>query len=125
MTKENVAILLVDDVAVVRSIMKLQLQQMGFADINEAPDGSIAMNVLQSKRIDLIISDWNMPVMSGYELLKEVRGSTEFRDIPFIMVTAEASASRINMALQLKVNELILKPFTLEILENKIAQVIQ
>ena len=125
MTKENVEILLVDDAAVVRSIMKIQLQMMGFTNIHEAPDGSIALGVLQSKKIDLIISDWNMPVMSGYELLQEVRGNLEFKDIPFIMVTAEASPSRIQMALQLKVDELILKPFTLEILENKITQVIQ
>jgi two-component system chemotaxis response regulator CheY len=124
MTKENVEILLVEDAPVIRSIMKIQLQQMGFANINEAPDGSIALDVLQSKKIDLIISDWNMPVMSGYDLLKEVRGNSELKDIPFIMVTAEASASRINMALQLKVDELILKPFTLEILEDKITQVI-
>ena len=125
MTKENVEILLVDDAAVVRSIMKIQLQMMGFTNIHEAPDGSIALGVLQSKKIDLIISDWNMPVMSGYELLQEVRGNLDFKDIPFIMVTAEASPSRIQMALQLKVDELILKPFTLEILENKITQVIQ
>ncbi|MGV1100623.1 response regulator [Thiovibrio sp. JS02] len=125
MTKRNLDILIVDDTAVVRNIMKMQLQRMGFARIHEAEDGSVALTVLQSKKIDLIISDWNMPVMSGVELLREVRGSDFLKDIPFIMVTAEATAARISMALQLKVNEMILKPFTLEILEKKIIQVIQ
>ena len=124
MTKENVDILIVDDAATVRSIMKLQLQQMGFEHIHEAPDGSVAWEMLQSEKIDLIISDWNMPVMTGYELLRQVRNSASYKNIPFIMVTAEASQSSISMAMKLKVDELILKPFTLEILERKVIEVI-
>ncbi len=124
MTKSNFDILIVDDATVVRNIMKLQLQKMGFEKIHEAPDGSVAMDLLEEEKIDLIISDWNMPVMNGYELLKNVRTHMTYKDIPFIMVTAEATAKNICMAMQMKVNELILKPFTLDILETKINQVI-
>lgn len=118
-------ILIVDDTAVLRNIMKMQLQRMGFSQIHEAPDGSEAMKILSSQKIDLVISDWNMPVMNGFELLREMRTNELLKDIPFIMVTAEATETRISMAMQLKVDELILKPFTLEILERKILRVIQ
>jgi two-component system chemotaxis response regulator CheY len=125
MTQANREILIVDDTAVLRNIMKVQLQRMGFSRIHEAPDGCEAMKILHAKRIDLVISDWNMPVMNGVELLREIRASEMLKDIPFILVTAEATTARISMALQLKVDELILKPFTLEILERKIIRVIQ
>ena len=125
MTQANRQILIVDDTTVLRNIMKMQLQRMGFSLIHEAPDGSEAMKILHTRKIDLVISDWNMPVMNGFELLREIRASEVFKDIPFIMVTAEATEARISMALQLKVDELILKPFTLEILERKIIRVIQ
>lgn len=125
MIQANREILIVDDTAVLRNIMKVQLQRMGFAKIHEAPDGSAAMKILHAQRIDLVISDWNMPVMNGFELLREMRADRFLKDIPFIMVTAEATEARISMALQLKVDELILKPFTLEILERKILRVIQ
>lgn len=125
MTQANREILIVDDAPVLRNIMKTQLQRMGFSRIHEAPDGREAMKILHAIRIDLVISDWNMPVMSGFELLREIRASEVLKDIPFIMVTAEATEARISMALQLKVDELILKPFTLEILERKIIRVIQ
>jgi len=125
MAQANREILIVDDVAVLRNIMKMQLQRMGFSQIYEAQDGSAAMKILHAQRIDLVISDWNMPVMNGFELLREMRASEVFKNIPFIMVTAEATEAKISMAMQLKVDELILKPFTLEILERKIIRVIQ
>lgn len=125
MTQANRQILIVDDTAVLRNIMKMQLQRMGFSLIHEATNGSEAMKILHARKIDLVISDWNMPVMNGFELLREIRASEVFKDIPFIMVTAEATEVRLSMALQLKVDELILKPFTLEILERKIIRVIQ
>ena len=125
MNQANREILIVDDTAVLRNIMKMQLQRMGFARIHEAQDGSAAMKILHAQRIDLVISDWNMPVMNGFELLREIRATQGLKEIPFILVTAEATEARISMALQLKVDELILKPFTLEILERKILRVIQ
>lgn len=125
MAQENREILIVDDTAVLRNIMKVQLQRMGFSQIYEAQDGSAAMKILHAQKIDLVISDWNMPVMNGFELLREIRANDFLKDILFILVTAEATEARISMALQLKVDELILKPFTLEILERKILRVIQ
>lgn len=125
MTQVNRDILIVDDMVMLRNIMKMQLQRMGFDRIHEAPDGSAAMKILNTRKIDLVISDWNMPVMNGFELLREMRASEVLKGIPFIMVTAEATQARISMALRLKVDELILKPFTLEILERKIIRVIQ
>lgn len=125
MTQDNRNILIVDDMAMLRNIMKMQLQRMGFDRIHEAPDGSAALKILNTRKIDLVISDWNMPVMNGFELLREMRASELLQNIPFIMVTAEATQARISMALRLKVDELILKPFTLEILEQKIIRVIQ
>jgi len=125
MAQANREILIVDDMAVLRNIMKMQLQRMGFDCIHEALDGSAAMKILHAQRIDLVISDWNMPVMNGFELLQEIRADEVLKDIPFIMVTAEATEARISMVMQLKVDELILKPFTLEILERKIIRVIQ
>lgn len=125
MAQANRDILIVDDVAVLRNIMKMQLQRMGFSKIHEATDGREALKILHDRKIDLVISDWNMPVMSGFELLRKIRASELLKDTPFIMVTAEATAARIGMALQFKVDELILKPFTLEILERKITRVIQ
>ena len=125
MIQANREILIVDDTTVLRNIMKMQLQRMGLSHIHEAPDGREAMKILHTQRIDLVISDWNMPVMNGFELLREIRANEFLKDILFIMVTAEATEARISMALQLKVDELILKPFTLEVLERKILRVIQ
>ena len=125
MAQENRGILIVDDTAVLRNIMKVQLQRMGFSQIHEAQDGSVALKILHAQKIDLVISDWNMPVMNGFELLREIRANKFLKDILFILVTAEATEARISMALQLKVDELILKPFTLEVLERKILRVIQ
>jgi len=125
MVQANREILIVDDTAVLRNIMKVQLQRMGFSQIHEAQDGRAAMKILHTQKIDLVISDWNMPVMNGFELLREIRANKFLQDILFILVTAEATEARISMALQLKVDELILKPFTLEILERKILRVIQ
>ena len=125
MAQANREILIVDDTAVLRNIMKIQLQRMGFSHIHEAQNGSAAMEILQAQKIDLVISDWNMPVMNGFELLQAIRASEVLKDILFIMVTAEATEARISMAMQLKVDELILKPFTLDILERKIIRIIQ
>jgi len=99
MAQANREILIVDDMAVLRNIMKMQLQRMGFDRIHEAQDGSMAMEILHAQRIDLVISDWNMPVMNGFELLREIRADEVLKDIPFIMVTAEATEARISMAL--------------------------
>lgn len=121
----NLSILVVDDHSTIRTLLKTQLRRMGYTQISEAADGKSAYDILRQKNIGLIISDWNMPLMTGYELLKAVRGNERLAKTPFIMVTAESSPEYVSMALQLKVDQFILKPFTLAILEKKINQVIQ
>jgi len=116
-------VLVVDDFSTMRKIIKNILRQLGFNNIVEADDGSTAWEVLNKDNIDFIVSDWNMPTMSGIELLRKVRGSEEYADIPFLMVTAEAQQENIIEAVQAKVSNYIVKPFTPETLGQKIDKI--
>jgi two-component system chemotaxis response regulator CheY len=116
-------VLVVDDFSTMRKIVKNILRQLGFNNIVEADDGSTAWETLQKDNIDFIVSDWNMPIMSGIELLRKVRGSEEYADIPFLMVTAEAQQENIIEAVQAKVSNYIVKPFTPETLGQKIDKI--
>ncbi len=120
---KNIRILVVDDFATMRRIMKNILTQLGFKNIIEADDGTTALKVLQAEKIDLIISDWNMPKMTGLELLKKVRSEPAWAKIPFIMVTAEAQQDNIILAVKARVSQYIVKPFTAETLGEKIEKV--
>lgn len=124
MPNQNMEILVVDDVSSLRTIMRVLLRKMGYDRVSEAANGSDAFEILRKKKIDLIIFDWNMPEMNGYELLKSVREDSALSDIPFIMIIAETCGSKVAMALQLKVNQFILKPFSLQVLEEKINMVV-
>ena len=95
-----------------------------YKNIIEADDGSTTMDVLKQDKIDLIISDWNMPKMTGLELLKNVRANPDLATIPFIMVTAEAQQDNIILAVKAKVSQYIVKPFTADTLGEKISKVI-
>ncbi|ADU62375.1 MAG: chemotaxis response regulator CheY [Pseudodesulfovibrio sp.] len=119
----NMRILVVDDFSTMRKIIKNILRQLGFTNIVEADDGSTAWEVLNKDNIDFIVSDWNMPTMSGIELLRKVRGSEEYADLPFLMVTAEAQQENIIEAVQAKVSNYIVKPFTPETLGQKIEKI--
>lgn len=116
-------VLVVDDFSTMRRIVKNILRQLGFENIVEADDGDAAVRKLESERIDFVISDWNMPNMSGLELLKWVRSHDEFRDLPFLMVTAEAQKENVLEAVKAKVSNYIVKPFTAETLSEKIAKI--
>lgn len=120
---KNMKILVVDDFSTMRRIVKNILRQLGFNNILEADDGSTGLDILQKEKIDLIISDWNMPKMTGLELLKTVRSDDALRDIPFLMVTAEAQQENIIEAVKSGVNNYIVKPFTAETLGKKIEQI--
>ncbi|BCS87405.1 chemotaxis response regulator CheY [Pseudodesulfovibrio sediminis] len=120
---KNMRVLVVDDFSTMRKIIKNILRQIGFTNIVEADDGSTAWEVLNKDNIDFIVSDWNMPTMSGIELLRKVRGSEEYADIPFLMVTAEAQQENIIEAVQAKVSNYIVKPFTPETLGQKIDKI--
>ena len=120
---KNMKILVVDDFSTMRRIVKNILRQLGFNNILEADDGSTGLDILQKERIDMVISDWNMPKMTGLELLKIVRADDALRDIPFLMVTAEAQQENIIEAVKSGVNNYIVKPFTAETLGKKIEQI--
>jgi FOG: CheY-like receiver len=119
----NIKILIVDDFSTMRKIIRNILTQLGFKNILEADDGTTALEILKKEKVDLIISDWNMPKMSGLELLKAVRSDENLKDIPFIMVTAEAQKESILEAIKYKVNQYIVKPFTPETLKEKLEKV--
>ncbi|MDQ7833289.1 MAG: chemotaxis response regulator CheY [Desulfovibrionaceae bacterium] len=120
---KNMSILVVDDFSTMRRIIKNILRQLGFSNIHEADDGTTAWETLNKTKIDFVISDWNMPNMPGIELLRKVRGSEEFADLPFLMVTAEAQQENIIEAVQAKVSNYIVKPFTAETLGQKIDKI--
>lgn len=119
----NMRVLIVDDFSTMRRIIKNILRQLGFSNIVEADDGAAAWEILTKDQIDFIISDWNMPQMTGIELLRKVRASEEFGDLPFLMATAEAQQENIIEAVQAKVSNYIVKPFTAETLGQKINKI--
>lgn len=124
-TDTNMRILVVDDFSTMRKIIKNILRQLGYTNIVEADDGTTAWDVLNKDNIDFIVSDWNMPNMSGIELLRKVRASEEYADVPFLMVTAEAQQENIIEAVQAKVSNYIVKPFTPETMSQKIDKIFQ
>ena len=115
----NMRVLVVDDFSTMRRIIKNILRQIGFTNVVEADDGTTAWDVLNKDSIEFIISDWNMPQMTGIELLRKVRSSEEFADLPFLMVTAEAQQENIIEAVQAKVSNYIVKPFTADVMKQK------
>jgi two-component system chemotaxis response regulator CheY len=122
-TDKNMKILIVDDFSTMRRIMKNVLKQLNFVNIIEADDGSTALEALQREKIDLVVSDWNMPKMTGLELIKVIRCDDALKHIPFLMVTAEAQQENIIEAVKSGVSNYIVKPFTAETLSQKINQI--
>jgi len=122
-TDFNMKVLVVDDFATMRRIVKNILVQLGFKNIIEADDGTSALEILQKEKVDLIISDWNMPKMTGLDLLKTVRGDANLAATPFIMVTAEAQQDNIIAAVKAKVSQYIVKPFTADTLAEKLHKI--
>ena len=120
----DMIVLVVDDFASMRRIVKNVLKQMGFKKIIEAEDGSSALQVLKKEEIGLVLCDWNMPRMTGIDLLKAVRSDESLKDIPFLMVTAEGQKDNVVEAVQAGVSNYIMKPFTAEGLEEKVKKVL-
>ena len=116
-------VLVVDDFATMRRILKNILRQIGFTNISEADDGKDALTMLKKKKFDLILCDWNMPEMPGIELLRQVRADDGLKDIPFVMITAEAKKENILAAVQAGVSNYVVKPFTAEIISEKLEKV--
>ncbi|WP_406611381.1 response regulator [Agarivorans sp. JK6] len=122
MQLNKLTVLIVDDMAPIRKITYEQLRRFGIGQVVQAENGAQALNVLKKRHVDLILSDWNMPVMSGIEFLKTVRQSETWRHIPFIMITAEAERDRVSEAISEGVTDLIIKPFTTALLQSRLQQ---
>ncbi len=121
----NMNVLIVDDYTTMLRIIKNLLKQLGFNNIDEATDGTMAFEKVKMKNYGLVISDWNMEPMSGFEFLKKIRASEEaFKTVPFIMITAESKTENVIAAKQAGVNNYIVKPFNAETLKGKITSVL-
>ncbi|MEH6470198.1 MAG: chemotaxis response regulator CheY [Halopseudomonas sp.] len=122
---KNLKILIVDDFSTMRRIIKNLLRDLGFNNTVEADDGSTALPVLQAGGIDFLVTDWNMPGMSGLELLQQVRSDPALAKLPVLMVTAEAKREQIILAAQAGVNGYVVKPFTAAVLKEKIEKIFE
>lgn len=120
---KDMRILIVDDFATMRRIVKNILRQLGYNNVIEAIDGSNALEKLQSEKVDFCITDWNMPVMSGLELLKEIRADDKLKDLPVLMVTAEALQENIIAAIKAGVSNYVVKPFDAATMAEKMEKI--
>jgi two-component system, chemotaxis family, chemotaxis protein CheY len=119
----SMKIMVVDDMSTMRRIVKNLLKQLGFANVDEAENGQEALIKLRADKFGFVVSDWNMPVMSGIQLLKAIRADEALKAIPVLMVTAEAQKENIIEAVQAGVSNYVVKPFTAEILQEKMAKI--
>ena len=119
----SMSVLVVDDYNTMIRIIRNLLKQLGFDDVDDASDGATALAKMRAKKYGLVISDWNMEPMTGYELLKEVRQDPGLSKTPFIMVTAESKTENVVAAKQAGVNNYIVKPFNADTLKSKIEAV--
>ena len=119
----SMSVLVVDDYSTMIRIIRNLLKQLGFENIDDASDGSAALNKMRGKKYGLVISDWNMEPMTGYDLLKECRADEKLKALPFIMVTAESKTENVIAAKQAGVNNYIVKPFNAATLKTKIEAV--
>ncbi len=124
MEHKDMTVLVVDDFATMRRIVRNILRELDFKDIVEAENGTAAVKILESQKVHLVISDWNMPKMTGLELLKWVRANEKTRDLPFLMVTAEAQKENIVEAVKARVSNYIVKPFTAAVLSEKLEKIL-
>jgi two-component system, chemotaxis family, chemotaxis protein CheY len=113
-------VLVVDDYSTMRRIIRNQLNQLGYTDVDEAANGEDALTKLREAHYHLVISDWNMEPMTGYDLLRKVRADAMLKDTPFIMVTAEAKADHAIAAKEAGVDNYLLKPFNATVLGDRI-----
>ncbi|MDQ7075279.1 MAG: chemotaxis response regulator CheY [Gammaproteobacteria bacterium] len=122
---KNMKILVVDDFSTMRRIIKNLLRDLGYHNTEEADDGGTALPILQAGNFDFLVTDWNMPGMSGIELLKAVRADERLEGLPVLMVTAESKREQIIEAAQAGVNGYIVKPFTAVTLKEKIDKIFE
>ncbi len=116
-------ILVVDDMATMRKIVKNILKQLGLVNVEEAENGKAALDLLKAGKFDLVVSDWNMPVMPGIELLRNIKADAALKHIPVLMVTAEAKQDNLIEAIQAGVSNYIVKPFTADTIKEKLDKI--
>jgi len=116
-------ILVVDDFSTMRRIIKNVLKQLGFENVEEAEDGGQAYSKLQNGSFEFVVSDWNMPNVDGLEMLKKIRADAQLKELPVLMVTAEAEKEKVIEAIKAGVNNYVVKPFTAEILKEKMDKI--
>ncbi|MBA4707893.1 chemotaxis protein CheY [Aquitalea sp. FJL05] len=125
MPDKNMRFLVVDDFSTMRRIVRNLLKELGFTNVDEAEDGQVALHKLKTQHFDFIVSDWNMPNMTGIELLKAVRADQQIKHLPFMMITAEAKRENIIEAAMAGASGYIVKPFTAATLEEKMNKIFQ
>jgi two-component system chemotaxis response regulator CheY len=121
----EIRFLVVDDFSTMRRIIKNFLNDLGYANVQEADDGTTALPILKQGNIDFLVTDWNMPGMPGLDLLKAVRADPAIAKLPVLLVTAEAKREQIVEAAQAGVNGYVVKPFTAQTLKEKIEKILQ
>jgi two-component system, chemotaxis family, chemotaxis protein CheY len=125
MANPNTKFLVVDDFSTMRRIVRNLLKELGYANVDEAEDGVIALSKLKGGDFEFVVSDWNMPNMDGLALLQQIRSTPELSSLPVLMVTAEAKKENIIAAAQAGANGYIVKPFTAVTLEEKLAKIFE
>ena len=123
MADTNIRILVVDDSPTIRELTKIFLKDLEFTNVEEAADGSNALEKLKSEVFDLVITDWNMPKLSGLDLLKAIRADDKMKKIPVLMVTSVDEKDNVIQAVQAGINDYILKPISAEVLKSKIDKI--
>ncbi len=122
---ESTRFLVVDDFSTMRRIVRNLLKELGFVNVQEAEDGVQALNKLRADTFDFVVSDWNMPNMTGIELLRAIRADAKLKHLPVLMVTAEAKRENIIEAAQAGASGYVVKPFTAATLDEKLKKIFQ
>lgn len=125
MPDKNMKFLVVDDFSTMRRIIRNLLKELEFTNVDEAEDGLIGLNKLRNGNFDFVVSDWNMPNMTGIEMLKNIRADANLKHLPLLMVTAEAKKENIIEAAQAGADGYVVKPFTAAVLEEKLNKIFQ
>lgn len=125
MTKTDLKFLVVDDFSTMRRIVRNLLKEVGITNVDEAEDGQIALQKLRSGDFNFVVSDWNMPNMTGIQLLREIRADPNLKHLPVLMVTAEAKKENIVEAAQAGASGYVVKPFTAATLDEKLQKIFQ
>lgn len=123
MFNPDMDVLIVDDASAMRRIVRALLKELGFKNMREAENGQMALDELKKKKADFVVSDWNMPVMTGIDLLKAIRADENLKSTPVLMVTAEAKQENIVEAVQAGVSNYIVKPFNAATLQEKLNKI--